>query len=331
MGKQQAVQSGNRLQKEEAMAFGDFTELEALRFTELSRRGFLRGMMTVGAAGLAMPTIGLIEACGGTTSSSNGGNDLLSKLRKAGVVNIGLANDPPASIINPDGSVSGQGPVTVQKIMAKLGVPKVHGIVATFGDLVPGLQAGRWDMIGGVISVTKARCAIVQYTDPFQFNGMEIAWYPAVVSQAPTSIGDVGKRGLIVGFNAGSAYIKIAKDLGVQDGKIQQFPDTAALLEALKSKRIQVIISDTGSLLLTPDQVAKYPFQHLDYPPDGPFIAGALAFRKSDKTLYDAFERELKKMKDSGQFDQIAQQFQFPALPADKKNLTPEQVCAKVA
>ena len=215
--------------------------------------------------------------------------------------------------------------------MAKLGVPKVHGIVATFGDLVPGLQAGRWDMIGGVISVTKARCAIVQYTDPFQFNGMEIAWYPAVVSQAPTSIGDVGKRGLIVGFNAGSAYIKIAKDLGVQDGKIQQFPDTAALLEALKSKRIQVIISDTGSLLLTPDQVAKYPFQHLDYPPDGPFIAGALAFRKSDKTLYDAFERELKKMKDSGQFDQIAQQFQFPALPADKKNLTPEQVCAKVA
>src|SRR5439155_1566203 len=107
-------------------------------------------------------------------------------VRKAGVINIGLANDPPASIINPDGSVSGQGPVTVQKIMAKLGVPKVHGIVATFGELVPGLQAGRWDMIGGVISVTKARCAIVQYTDPSQFNGMEIAWYPNVVAQAKT-------------------------------------------------------------------------------------------------------------------------------------------------
>ena len=29
---------------------------------------------------------------------------------------------------------------------------QVHGIVGTFGELVPGLQAGRWDMIGGVIS-----------------------------------------------------------------------------------------------------------------------------------------------------------------------------------
>jgi len=311
------------------MASDGFSDLERLQFSEVSRRRFL-GVMV--AAGVALPVASIIAACGGSpATSTNTGNDLLSRVRKAGVINIGLANDPPASIINPDGSVSGQGPVTVQKIMAKLGVPKVHGIVATFGELVPRLQAGRWDMIGGVISVTKARCAIVQYTDPFQFNGMEIAWYPNVVSQAPTGIGDVGTRGLTVGFNAGSAYIAIAKNLGVKDDKIQQFPDTAALLEALKSKRIQVIISDTGSLLLTPAQVAKYPFQHLDYPPDGPFIAGALAFRKSDKTMYDAFQSEIKKMKDSGEFDRIAQQFQFPAIPADKKNLTPEDVCAKVA
>ena len=312
------------------MSSGDFTDLEAMRFKELSRRGFLRGMVTVGAAGLALPAVGLIEACGGTSSPSGSGNDLLSKVKKAGVINIGLANDPPASIMNPDGSVSGQGPATVQKIMQRLGVPKVHGIVATFGELVPGLQAGRWDMIGGVISVTKARCALVQYTDPFEFNGMELAWFPDAVPQAPTGIGDVGKRGLIAGFNQGSAYIAVAKGLGVQDGKIQQFPDTAALLEALRTKRIQVIISDTGSLNLTDAQKAKYPYQHLDYPPDGPFIAGALAFRKSDTTLFNAFQSEFKKMKDSGEFDQISQQFQFPPLPADKKDLTPDQVCAKV-
>jgi polar amino acid transport system substrate-binding protein len=312
------------------MSSGDFTELEALRFKDLSRRGFLRGMVSVGAAGLALPALSLIEACGGTSPSSSSGNDLLSKVKKAGVINIGLANDPPASIINPDGSVSGEGPFTVQKIMAKLGVPKVNGIVATFGELVPGLQAGRWDMIGGVISVTKARCALVQYTDPFQFNGMEIAWFSDAVSQAPTSIGDVGKRGLIVGFNAGSSYIAVSKNLGVQDSQIQQFPDTAALLEALRTKRIQVIISDTGSLNLSPAQVAKYPFQHLDYPPDGPFIAGALAFRQSDKTIYDAFQKEFRALKTSGEFDQIARQFQFDPIPADKKNLTPDQVCAKV-
>src|SRR5919204_4437850 len=94
---------------------------------------------------LAVGVAVLLAACGGSSQNASTSNDLLSKLKKAGVVNIGLANDPPASIIKPDGSVSGEGPVTVQMIMKKLGVPKVHGIVGTFGELVPGLQAGRWD------------------------------------------------------------------------------------------------------------------------------------------------------------------------------------------
>jgi polar amino acid transport system substrate-binding protein len=296
------------------------------RIAKSSRQPLRRRMAVVGVAML-------VAACGGssTTSSSTPGNDLLSKVKQAGVINIGLANDPPASIINPDGTVSGEGPVVVQMIMKKLGVPQVHGIVGTFGELVPGLQAGRWDMIGGVISVTKARCAVVQYTDPFQFNGMEIAWFSSAVPQAPTSIGDVGKRGLTVGFNAGSAYIAVAKGLGVTDDHVLQFPDTSALLDALNSKRIQVIISDTGSLNLTPAQVQKYPFQHLDYPPDGPFIAGALAFRQTDTSIYNAFQKEFRAMKASGQFDKIAAQFQFQGIPAQYKNLTPDQVCAKVA
>jgi polar amino acid transport system substrate-binding protein len=297
---------------------------------------FLRGRNPASSPGLMRTfAIGavtlLLAACGGSSPTGTSSNDLLVKVKAAGVINIGLANDPPASIINPDGSVSGEGPVVVQMIMKKLGVNQVHGIVGTFGELVPGLQAGRWDMIGGVISVTKARCAVVQYTDPFQFNGMEIAWFPSSVPQAPTSIGDVGSRGLTAGFNAGSAYIAVAKGLGVKDDKILQFPDTAALLEALKSKRVQVIISDTGSLLLTPAQVQKYPFQHLDYPPDGPFIAGALAFRKTDTNIFNAFQTEFRAMKASGQFDQIAKQFQFEGIPAQYKDLTPDQVCAKVS
>jgi polar amino acid transport system substrate-binding protein len=297
---------------------------------------FLRGRNPASSPGLMRTfAIGavtlLLAACGGSSPTGTSSNDLLVKVKAAGVINIGLANDPPASIINPDGSVSGEGPVVVQMIMKKLGVNQVHGIVGTFGELVPGLQAGRWDMIGGAISVTKARCAVVQYTDPFQFNGMEIAWFPSSVPQAPTSIGDVGSRGLTAGFNAGSAYIAVAKGLGVKDDKILQFPDTAALLEALRSKRVQVIISDTGSLLLTPAQVQKYPFQHLDYPPDGPFIAGALAFRKTDTNIFNAFQTEFRAMKASGQFDQIAKQFQFEGIPAQYKDLTPDQVCAKVS
>ena len=123
----------------------------------------------------------------------------------------------------------------------------------------------------------------------------------------------------------------LAKGLGVKNDKVLQFPDTAALLEALKTKRVQVILSDTGSLNLTAAQVAKYPYQHLDYPSDGPFLAGAVAFRKTDTTIYDAFQKELRAMKASGEFDRVAAQFQFPPLPDNLKNTTADEACSKVA
>jgi polar amino acid transport system substrate-binding protein len=296
--------------------------------SSVSRRDFLR---TATVAGLALPAVDLIAACGGGSSSSSSSNDLLSRLKKAGEINIGLANDPPASIINPDGSVSGEGPVTVQMIMKKLGIAKVKGTVATFGELVPGLQARRWDMIGGVIAMTKARCGVVQYSDPFQYNGLEIAYFPDAVSPAPTSLGDVIKRGLVAGFNSGSAYIQYSQSKGMAADKIVQFQDTSALLDGLATKRIQVIVSDTGSLLLTPEQVQKYPFKHLDYPPDGPFLAGAVAFRPEDKTLYQAFAREFSALKSSGEFDKIAKQFNFPPFPANLKNTTAAEACSKVS
>jgi polar amino acid transport system substrate-binding protein len=294
-----------------------------------SRRDFLR---TATVAALTLPAADLLIACGGSGgSTAASGNDLLSKLKRAGVIKIGLANDPPASIINPDGSVSGEGPVVVQTIMKRLGIPRVQGIVGTFGELVPGLQAGRWDMIGGVIAVTKARCDVVQYSDPFQYNGLEIAYFPNAVSPAPTSLGDVIKRGLVAGFNSGSAYIAYAQSKGLAQDRVVQFQDTAALLDGLATKRVQVIVSDTGSLNLTPEQVQKYPFQHVDYPPDGPFLAGAVAFRKTDTSLYDAFQREFKALKSSGEFDRVARQFNFPPFPDDLKNVTASEACGRVS
>jgi polar amino acid transport system substrate-binding protein len=295
----------------------------------LGGRGWSRALKAL-TASLAVTMA--VAACGGSnTTGGSSSNDLLSKLRKSGTINIGLPNDPPASIINPDGSVSGEGPVTVEKIMVELGIAHVHGIVGTFGELVPGLQAGRWDMIGGVISVTKARCAVVNYSDPFQFNGLEIAYYSNVVNPAPTSVADVVKRGLTVGFNSGSAYIAYAESKGLSADKVSQFPDTPSLLDALQTHRVQVVISDTGSLLLTPAQMQKYNFQHLDYPPDGPFLAGAVAFRKSDTTLYNAFQQKFRALKASGEFQKIADQFGFPPFPASLQNVTAAEACQRVS
>jgi ABC-type amino acid transport substrate-binding protein len=62
-----------------------------------------------------------------------------------------------------------------------------------------------------------------------------------------------------------------------------------------------------------------------------PFLAGAVASRPADKSLFDAFQKEFKAMKASGEFDKIAKQFNFPPFPADLKNTTAQEACSKVS
>jgi polar amino acid transport system substrate-binding protein len=299
------------------------------RFTSLSRRQVLKA---VGAAGLALPAVGFLTAFGGSASVPASEPDpLLSKLKKAGFINVGVANDPPATIINPDGSLTGQGPVTVQRIMKRLGVPKLKGVSATFGELVPGLEAGRWDMIAGVISVTAPRCAVIQYSAPLEATPFEIAYYPDAVSPAPKTLADVIHRGYTAGFSQGSAYIQFCENKGMDPSKVVQFPDTTSLLLALKTKRVQVIVGDTGSFNFTSEVMKQNPFHALVGPSDGPFAAGAVAFRKTDGAFANAFNEQFAKMKASGEFNQISKQFRFPPLPKKYESMTAKEACTLAA
>lgn len=299
------------------------------RYRSVSRREILR---FAGAAGLALPAVGLITAFGGSaTASTRSPDPLLDKAKKAGYITVGVANDPPATIINPDGSLTGQGPVTVQRIMKRLGVPKLKGVSATFGELVPGLQAGRWDMIAGVISVTAARCAVIQYSPPLEATPFEIAYYPKVVSPAPKTLADVIHKGYTAGFSQGSAYIQFCEGKGMDPSKVVQFPDATSLLLALKTKRVQVIVGDTGSFNFTPEVMKQNPYHSLVGPPDGPFAAGAVAFRQTDQAFAKAFDQQFAKMKASGEFDKISKQFRFPPLPKKYEQMTAKQACTLAA
>jgi polar amino acid transport system substrate-binding protein len=72
---------------------------------------------------------------------------LLGRLQAAKKATVGLVNQLPGSVLNPDGTLDGLAPTFAKLIMGRLGVPDVQGIAATYGELIPGLQAGRWDFI----------------------------------------------------------------------------------------------------------------------------------------------------------------------------------------
>lgn len=285
----------------------------------ITRRDVLRGTLA-GVAGALAPCMPALAQ----------GNDLLAELRRAGVMRVGLANQPPYSGLNPDGTVSGFVPVLVQRIMAGLGVPRVEGVVATYGELVPGMQAGRWQMIAASFRLTKERCQQVLFTDPVTFDGGAIAHIPGSVPNLPRSVAEVGRARLTVGILQGSYLARLAQESGVDRSMISQFPNNPALIDGLLTRRVQVAISTDASLReLRRQRDGRF---DIVFPlPDDPPVGSAPAFRRQDTALHAAFQERLRAMRASGELQRLATEFGFGEPPPGLMGITGEAACANVS
>ena len=118
---------------------------------------------------------------------------LLERLRKQGVAKVGIANAPPFSQLRPDGTMTGVGPAVAQRVLEKLGVPRLEGAIATYGELIPGMLAGRWDFVAASMTITKERCGQVLYADPITFEGPSIITSPDLAEPRPKTIAEIGR------------------------------------------------------------------------------------------------------------------------------------------
>src|SRR5262245_52240138 len=93
-------------------------------------------------------------------------DDLLARIRAAKKIKVAVPDNPPYSGLAPNGTITGLAPTAVRSVLERLGVPEMEGIASNYGQLIPGLQAGRWDLICACMTITKERCAAVAFADP---------------------------------------------------------------------------------------------------------------------------------------------------------------------
>jgi polar amino acid transport system substrate-binding protein len=254
------------------------------------------------------------------------GQGLLARLQAAKKVKVGFANQPPFSALNPDGSVTGIAPTISKQIMTRLGVPQMEGAIATYGELIPGMQAGRWDFVSASLTINKQRCSQVKFSDPIVFDGTAIVSLKGALPNPPKLIADIVRDKIVIGVQSGGANSRAALAAGVDQANMLQFPNDAAIIDGLLAKRIQVAFGSNSSLkvaygMRNLDVVVTYPVA------DGPANGSGCAFRPDDTDLYDAYQRELRAMKASGEYQQIMKQFGFDPPPPEQLNMTAEQAC----
>jgi polar amino acid transport system substrate-binding protein len=269
-----------------------------MKTTLISRR-ILVGL----AAGLAT-LVGTSSAFAQTT---------LERAKKDGFIRVGFANEAPYGYATPDGKLTGESPEVVKSVLKKMGINQVDGVLTEFGSLIPGLQAGRFDIIAAGMFITPRRCEQVQFSEPTYGIGQAFL----VKKGDPKKIKDYGSiaasKDLKLAVMAGAVEAGYAKDSGIGQAQLVVLPDQSSLVKAVQSGR-------ADAAALTALSISDMASKNTGVQSTAPFgmVAGksvvghgGVAFRKADKDLYEAFNAELKKFIKSDEHLKLVTPFGF--------------------
>jgi len=220
----------------------------------------------------------------------------LEKAREAGFIRIGFANEAPYGYATADGKLTGEAPEVAKAVLAKMGITEVDGVLTEFGSLIPGLKAGRFDIIAAGMFITPARCQEVAFSEPSYGIGQAFL----VKEGNPMSIEDyatiAGNEDLKLAVMAGAVEVGYAKKAGVGMSQLVVLPDQSSLVKAVQADR-------ANAAALTALSIADMASKNNGVESTAPFgeVAGesvkghgGFAFRPEDQDLYEAFNTELK-------------------------------------
>ncbi len=219
----------------------------------------------------------------------------LERIQRTGEIRIGYANEKPFAYSETDGSVTGESPAIIKAVMEQMGVRKVQAVLTEWGGLIPGLMAGRYDVIAAGMYVTPERGQQVLFTDPHYKLGdglLVSKGNPKKLQRYEDFISNPDARLAVM---AGTVQYRAAREAGVPESQILQVPTVIAQLQAVRTRRADA----AAATLLTARELADKGGKNVEVIADfdgGPASVGygALAFRKDDTDLRDAINAVLK-------------------------------------
>ncbi len=290
------------------------------RISGPSRRSLLAGVAALGA----LAATGCSRVA---TASDTEGGELLERLRAQGVARLGIAGEIPFGYIDKNGELTGEAPELAKVIFKRLGVDRVQPVPTEFGSLIPGLNSQQFDIVAAGMYINPERCEQVIFSDP------DYQMLDSFIVRKGNPLGlrdyaDVVEKKAKFATGTGYAEIAYAVEAGYDRGDILIVPDQVAGLNAVETGRADVF---AGTALTTREVVKKSTKAEVTEP-FKPIVGGephvdggAFAFRPSESNLRDAFNRELHKLKESGELLRILKPFGF--TENEMTDMTAKELC----
>ncbi|MFC4276821.1 ectoine/hydroxyectoine ABC transporter substrate-binding protein EhuB [Achromobacter aloeverae] len=272
---------------------------------------------------------------GGRPQAQARAPDTLAQARAKGEIRVGYANEAPFAYMDSRGNqVTGESVEIARVVLRRLGIRHVQAVLTEFGSLIPGLNAGRFDIIAAGMYVTPDRCRQVAFSDPTYgvgaaflvpaHNPRNLHGYEDLARQADARLG------IVVGAIEGD----YAAAVGIPADRMVIFPDAVSALAGVQVGRADAYAATALTInhllgKLPPDGGLETAQPFSDPVIDGKPVRGygAYAFRKDDQALVDAFNAELKRFIGTPEHRRLVAPFGFTEkeLP---RGMTAARLCA---
>lgn len=243
-------------------------------------------------------TVALFTGCG--NSSSNEIQNSLEKVKKAGVLKIGLEDSfPPMEFRDSKNTLQGFDVDMANAIGKKLGV-KTEFVSTDFSGIILALNSGKFDAIISGMSITDERKKQIDFSEAYVMAGQIV-----IVKDENTEVKSVSDlKGKTVGVELGTTGEKSASKLsGLKE--VKKYDKATEALQDLAAGRIDAVIIDepVGRYYVTnASKNGKYKVlsEKLTSEPMG------IGFRKGDKELEEAVQKAVNELKKDGTMSKIS-------------------------
>ncbi|OPJ65008.1 cystine-binding periplasmic protein precursor [Clostridium oryzae] len=237
----------------------------------------------------------------GCTKKASGSSSTLDKIKSKKVITIGVDDTyPPMEFKDSSNKLVGYDVDMAEAVAKKMGV-KIKWVPTAWDGIFGALSSKRFDLIHSSVSITDERKKTMIFSDPYITGGNSI-----FVKKGDTSIQSSDDlKGKIIGVQAGTTGEEVVSKMGTAKSVKKYQGMTEAFMDLLNG-RTSAVVSDP---MVGKYYAAKQPNKFetvkstLNEEPIG------VAFRKSDKSLRDAYNKAINDLKKDGTLSKISEKW----------------------
>lgn len=251
-----------------------------------------------------------------------------------GVVRIGYANESPFAYYDYESDkLVGESVAVTRHILKKMGVVDFEGVLTEFASLIPGLKAGRFDVIAAGMWIIPPRCREISFSEPISCIGQ------GFIVKTGNPLGLHGYEDVVrhpaarLAVVAGGVEFRFARAVGLSQDRILIFPDAPSAIAGLQADRVDALAGpvpahkDMLRKARDPSLERAQPFNVPNVPGEPTRLCSGIGFRKDDTRFLEEFDIYLKSFIGTDQHLEMVEAFGFTEaeLPT---GVTREELCS---